>query len=67
MYKYIPRSVKLDYIFSMFTIKSKLQACYIDDGRPTVISKLSSAPDYYCLFAGKINSIYEIERVIDDR
>lgn len=64
MSKYLSGSVTLDYIFSMFTIKSKLQASYIDDGRPTVISKLSGNPNYYCLFAGKINSIYEIERVI---
>jgi hypothetical protein len=67
MHKYIPRSVRLDYLFSMFTIKSKLQASYIDDGRPTVISKLAGDPDYYCLFAGKINSIYEIERVLEFR
>jgi glycerol-3-phosphate dehydrogenase len=67
MRNYIAGSVRLDYMFSMFTVKSKLQASYIDDGRPTVITKLDSNPDYYCLFAGKINSIYEIERVLQER
>ena len=65
MRKYLAKSVTLDHRFSMYTIKTKLQASYIDDGRPTVISKLGSAPDFYCLFAGKINSIYEIEEVLE--
>jgi len=61
---YIADNIDLNYVFSMYTIKSKLQASYIDDGRPTEISKLNNKPGYYCLFAGKINSIYEIEREI---
>lgn len=59
---YIANNIEMNYAFSMYTIKSKLQASYIDDGRPTVISILNNNPRYYCLFAGKINSIYEIER-----
>jgi hypothetical protein len=62
MNNYIADSIKLKYIFSMYTIKSKLQTSYIDDGRPTVITRLSGSPPFYCLFAGKINSIYEIEK-----
>lgn len=61
---YLTDEVELNYFFSMYTIKAKLQSSYIDDGRPTEIAKLNSAPDYYCLFAGKINSIYEIEKFI---
>lgn len=64
-YLYLNRSVVLEYKYSMFTIKSKLASSFIDDGRPTEISKLSSDPDYFCLFAGKINSIYEIEKFIN--
>jgi len=61
---YLNDNVDLSYFFSMFTIKTKLQASYIDDGRPTEIAMLNAKPDYYCLFAGKINSIYEIEKFI---
>ncbi|HEX2934266.1 MAG TPA: FAD-dependent oxidoreductase [Bacteroidales bacterium] len=64
-YLYLNRSVVLEYKYSMFTIKSKLASSFIDDGRPTEISKLGSNPDYFCLFAGKINSIYEIEKFIN--
>lgn len=61
---YFTDEVELSYFTSMFTIKSKLKANYIDDGRPTEISILNENPLFYCIFAGKINSIYEIEKVI---
>ncbi|MEM1215435.1 MAG: FAD-dependent oxidoreductase [Bacteroidota bacterium] len=63
--QYLQAGVQLFYATSMFTIKSKLRANYIDDGRPTEIARLSDAPPFYCVFAGKINSIYEIEKVIN--
>jgi hypothetical protein len=61
--QYLSDEAQLHYFTSMFTIKSKLQANYIDDGRPTEIAVLRDNPRFYCIFAGKINSIYEIERV----
>ena len=63
---YLADDVYLQYQFSMYTIRSKLQYSYIDDGRPTVVTKMNSVPEYYCLFAGKINSIYEIESKIEN-
>ena len=63
MMRYFSESVDFEYLFSYYTIKSKLQASYIDDGRPTEISMLSENPRFYCLFAGKINSIYEVEKI----
>ena len=62
--QYFSEKVELDYQHSLFTIKSKLKANFIDDGRPTEISCLHRNPDFYCIFAGKINSIYEIEKVV---
>lgn len=61
---YFTDKVEFQYFTSMFTIKSKLKASYIDDGRPTEISVLNDTPRFYCIFAGKINSIYEIEKVV---
>ncbi len=63
--QYFDESVQFQYFTSMFTIKSKLKANYIDDGRPTEISILNDNPRFYCIFAGKINSIYEIEKVVE--
>jgi len=64
MRQYFSESVRFDPLFSYFTIKSKLKASYIDDGRPTDISLLRNEPKFYCLFAGKVNSIYEIEKIV---
>jgi len=61
---YLREEAAVQYFQSMFTIKSKLRANFVDDGRPTEISKRHSQPEFYCIFAGKINSIYEIERLI---
>lgn len=64
MRQYFSESVSFAHLFSYFTIKSKLKASYIDDGRPTEISMLRAEPRFYCLFAGKINSIYEVEKIV---
>jgi len=64
MRQYFSEAVEFRYFTSFFTIKSKLKANHIDDGRPTEISLLNKNPRFYCIFAGKINSIYEIEKAI---
>ena len=61
---YLKKTVDLKYVDSKFTVKSKLKSSFIDDGRPTHILKLKENPSFYCIFAGKINSIYEIEKVL---
>jgi hypothetical protein len=63
--QYLSNKVELHYFSNFFTIKSKLKANAIDDGRPTEIAVLHEKPYYYNLFAGKINSIYEIEKVMN--
>jgi len=64
MGQYFSDSVEFEHLFSYYTIKSKLKTSYIDDGRPTEISMLRENPHFYCLFAGKINSIYEVEKIV---
>lgn len=63
MRQYFSEQVHFSSFFSYYTIKSKLKSSFIDDGRPTEISMLHELPRFYCLFAGKINSIYEIEKI----
>lgn len=64
MRQYYHESVQFEHLFSYFTIKSKLKASHIDDGRPTEIARLRDTPRFYCLFAGKVNSIYEVEKIV---
>lgn len=61
---YLNEDTILEYHHSKFTIKSKLKSSHIDDSRPTRITQLSENPGFYCIFAGKINSIYEIEKIL---
>ncbi len=63
--RYLSGSVGLDYQHSRFTIKAKLQANTIDDGRPTEVLLLQDQPAYFCVFAGKINNIYAVEEALD--
>ncbi|MFN0175126.1 MAG: FAD-dependent oxidoreductase [Saprospiraceae bacterium] len=64
MQQYFAEHVRFTQLFSYYTIKSKLKASHIDDGRPTEILLLRENPKFYCLFAGKINSIYEVEKIV---
>lgn len=64
MQQYFSEEVQFEHFFSYFTIKSKMKSSYIDDGRPTEISMLRDNPRFYCLFSGKINSIYEVEKIV---
>lgn len=61
---YIQEYVDWNYIFSLFTVKTKLQEQFLTDGRPTVIKKVSTSPDFFVILAGKVNSIYETEKVL---
>ena len=65
MGSYFAANIDWHHYKSLFTIKSKLTASHIDDGRPTEIRQFSEKPYFYGIFAGKINSIYEIEKVVD--
>ncbi|PHN05669.1 NAD(P)/FAD-dependent oxidoreductase [Flavilitoribacter nigricans] len=63
--QYFQEDVDFHYFRSFYTVKSKLKANYIDDGRPTEIAVMRENPRFYCIFAGKINSIYEIEKIVE--
>lgn len=63
--KYLKGDLEINHFLSMFTVKTKLESSYIDDSRPTEISKISSNPNFYSLFSGKINSIYEVEKILN--
>ena len=64
MGQYFSKPIDWKHFKSLYTIKSKLKSSHIDDGRPTEIRQFSEKPYFFGIFAGKINSIYEIEKVI---
>lgn len=62
---YLPENILPEYESSRFTIKTKLASSQIDDSRPTEIGLFQKNPAFYCIFAGKINAVYEIEKVLN--
>jgi len=62
--KYLKDSIRIDYIDSIYTIKPIMKTSEIDDSRPTIIKKLSSKPDFYTVFSGKINTIYDLDLIL---
>lgn len=64
--QYLKPNVDLQYIQSLWAMKAILQTSNSNDGRPTQLSRLSTTPGFYTIFAGKISSIYEIEKYLHD-
>ena len=62
--KYLNEQAEIQYVKSIFTIKPILKASEIDDSRPTVIKQYSSAPDFYSVFSGKINTMYDLDEIL---
>lgn len=47
-------------------MKPILKASEIDDSRPTVIRMLSKSPHFVSVLSGKINTVYDLDEVLDD-
>ena len=64
--KYMKKNYTMEYKDSLFAIKPILQASEVDDSRPTVIRKLSESPLFVTVLSGKINMIYEMDKIIKE-
>lgn len=62
--KYLKEGFVLDYDSSLFAIKPILLAAELDDSRPTVIRKLSERPSFFSVLSGKINTVYDLDEVL---
>ncbi|MDR1700685.1 MAG: FAD-binding oxidoreductase [Lachnoclostridium sp.] len=65
--KYLREDYKMEYQKSLFSMKAILTTSEIDDGRPTVIKQMSKGPDFYSVLSGKINTVYDLEDVLDEK
>ena len=65
--KYIREEYEFIYDSSLFSMKPILKASEIDDSRPTVIKKFSDSPTYVSVLSGKINTVYDLEEILDDK
>jgi hypothetical protein len=62
--KYLNTSIEIEYVDSLYTIKPIMKASEIDDSRPTIIRKYSECPDFYTVFSGKINTMYDLDEIL---
>ncbi len=63
--KYMREDITLSYVDSLFTLKPILKASEIDDSRPTIIRQYSREPDFYTVFSGKINTMYDLDQILE--
>ena len=54
------------YEKSLFSMKPILTSSEIDDSRPTVIRKYSENPTFVSVLSGKINTVYDLDEVLND-
>ena len=64
--KYLSDDVQFTYKESLFSIKPILMASEIDDSRPTVIKTFSENPTFISVLSGKINTVYDLEGVLNN-
>ena len=63
--KYLREDLGFSYRSSLFSMKPILQASEVDDSRPTVVRTWSESPRYVSVLSGKINTVYDLEEVLE--
>lgn len=64
--KYLRDEFGFSYHSSLFSMKPILTSSEIDDSRPTVIRVFSKNPTFVGVLSGKINTVYDLDEVLDD-
>ena len=65
--KYMLDDYRFEYKESLFSMKPILMSSEIDDSRPTLIRTYSKEPTFVGVLSGKINTVYDLNEVLDDR
>ncbi|OGS32820.1 MAG: amino acid oxidase [Elusimicrobia bacterium RIFOXYC2_FULL_34_12] len=63
--KYMKPSYEFEFKESLFSIKPIMLSSEIDDSRPTLIKIYNKSPLFISVLSGKINTIYELEDIIN--
>lgn len=64
--KYVKDELQFNYHTSLYSMKPILMASEVDDSRPTVIRTHSESPTLISVLSGKINTVYDLEEVLDN-
>lgn len=63
--KYLRDEFGFSYRKSLFSMKPILMSSEIDDSRPTVIRTYSTSPTFVGVLSGKINTVYDLDEVLE--
>ena len=63
--KYLKEEYGFSYKGSLFSMKPILKASEIDDSRPTVVRVLNESPKLVSVLSGKINTVYDLDEVLN--
>lgn len=64
--KYLKDEYEFVYKGSLYSMKPILMSSEIDDSRPTVVRVYSKNPTFVGVLSGKINTVYDLDEVLDD-
>ena len=64
--KYLKDRFVFTYDQSLFSMKPILMSSEIDDSRPTVIRVYSEHPTFVGVLSGKINTVYDLDEVLNN-
>lgn len=64
--KYLKEDYKFKYLKSLYSVKPILMASEVDDSRPTVIKTFSEEPLFVSVLSGKINTVYDLDNVLNE-
>lgn len=64
--KYLREDYGFEYKQSLFSMKPILMSSEIDDSRPTVVRVHSKGPTFVSVLSGKINTVYDLDEVLDN-
>lgn len=65
--KYMKDEYGFEYKRSLFSMKPILKTTEVDDSRPTVIKTFSTSPTFVSVLSGKINTVYDLDDILDKR
>ncbi len=63
--KYLQESINIVYSKSLYAVKPILKMSELDDSRPTIIKEFSKSPGFYTILSGKINTMYDLDVLLD--
>lgn len=64
--KYLRPEYAFEHKSSLFSMKPILMSSEIDDSRPTVIRTYSENPTFVAVLSGKINTVYDLDEVLEN-